>query len=166
MEADKFDWMDAFKEKVVLISQNYTDKEKEALSISYLLNLLERIQGLNINNEQVIWFKEELSRTISLLPSKIKGEKLKARSYRAYQNQLEKFSAKVREQFKLVRKKYYTTLWMAIGMPLGIPLGLPIGIAQGNIAIGIPLGLPIGMAIGIAIGASMDKKAEKEGRVL
>ena len=83
MEADKFDWMDAFKEKVVLISQNYTDKEKEALSISYLLNLLERIQGLNINNEQVIWFKEELSRTISLLPYKIKEEKLKTRSYRA-----------------------------------------------------------------------------------
>ena len=66
----------------------------------------------------------------------------------------------------LVPKNYYTTLWIPLGMSaFGLPIGAAISIITGNVAF-IAIGLPIGIGIGSLYGASLDKKAEREGRVL
>ncbi len=66
----------------------------------------------------------------------------------------------------IVPKNYYTTLWLPLGMSaFGLPIGTAIFAITGNVAF-IGIGLPIGMAVGSYYGSSLDKKAEKEGRVL
>lgn len=70
------------------------------------------------------------------------------------------------KEYKLIAKHYYTSLGLPVGMTaIGLPIGTVIYILTGNIAF-ITLGLPVGMAIGSFFGAILDKKAEKENRVL
>ncbi|MCF8221827.1 MAG: hypothetical protein K9J25_01680 [Bacteroidales bacterium] len=67
---------------------------------------------------------------------------------------------------KLVTKNYYRNQWMAIGMAVfGLPLGVILGKVVGNMGL-IGAGIPVGMIIGMIVGEGMDKKAEKEGRIL
>ncbi|WP_029033864.1 hypothetical protein [Salinimicrobium terrae] len=66
----------------------------------------------------------------------------------------------------LVSRNHYATLWLPLGMSaFGLPIGALISIITGNVAF-IGVGLPIGIGIGSFYGASLDKKAEREGRVL
>ncbi len=72
----------------------------------------------------------------------------------------------VAKELKIVPKKYYQNIWLAIGMSVfGVPFGVVFGMALDNMAF-IGIGLPIGMVIGLALGAKMDKKAEAEDRQL
>lgn len=67
---------------------------------------------------------------------------------------------------KLVPEKYYATLWMPLGMSVfGLPIGVAISALTGKISF-IGIGLPLGMAIGSFYGVYLDKKAEKENRIL
>lgn len=91
-------------------------------------------------------------------------------SQKKFKKELRKFQMNtltlVEKELKLVTKRHYTNLWLAIGMTaFGIPFGVALGSALGNMAY-IGLGLPIGILIGIAVGRKMDKKAIDEGRVL
>ncbi|MEG9328701.1 hypothetical protein V6B16_12215 [Salinimicrobium catena] len=59
-----------------------------------------------------------------------------------------------------------STLWMPLGMPVfGLPIGVAISAITGKMAF-IGIGLPLGMAIGSFDGVYLDKKAEKENRIL
>ncbi|WP_196893159.1 hypothetical protein [Aureivirga marina] len=72
----------------------------------------------------------------------------------------------VEKKMKLVTKNYYKNLWLTLGMTVfGLPFGVVFAFALDNMAF-IAIGLPIGMAIGLGAGSQMDKKAEKEGRML
>lgn len=66
----------------------------------------------------------------------------------------------------LVPKNYYKNLWLPLGMSaFGLPIGVVMFIILDNPAF-IGIGLPIGLGIGSFYGSHLDKKAEKEGRVL
>ena len=70
----------------------------------------------------------------------------------------------IEKEHKLVIKKHYRNMWMAVGMAaFGIPLGVAFGAMLANTAM-LAIGIPIGMVMGIAVGAHMDKKALDEGR--
>ncbi|WP_439881606.1 hypothetical protein ACSX1A_00315 [Pontibacter sp. MBLB2868] len=72
----------------------------------------------------------------------------------------------VEKELKLVPKKHYQNMWMAVGMAaFGIPFGVMFGVSLGNMGF-LGIGLPIGLAIGVAIGTSMDKKALESGNQL
>lgn len=72
----------------------------------------------------------------------------------------------IEKDLKLVPKKYYRTLWLALGMTaFGIPIGVATGVLIGNPSL-FMLGLPIGVAIGVTVGTTLDKKAVKENRQL
>ncbi len=64
----------------------------------------------------------------------------------------------LQKQHKLVTKGQYIGTGMAIGAGTGVALGA----AMGNAGIGPALG----MAIGLAIGSYLDKKAQKEDRII
>jgi len=70
------------------------------------------------------------------------------------------------KRHKIVPKKYYRKLWMALGISaFGVPVGIAFGLSVGNLGL-LGLGFPIGMAIGVGIGNRMDQKAFEEGRQL
>lgn len=66
----------------------------------------------------------------------------------------------------LVPENYYKNLWFPLGMSVfGLPIGVVMFITLDNPAF-IGIGLPIGLGIGSFYGSHLDKKAEKEGRVI
>ncbi len=64
----------------------------------------------------------------------------------------------LQKQHKLINEGHY----QGIGMTIGPIIAAAIGAALDNPGIGVA----IGIAIGLAIGNYLDKKAEKEGRVI
>lgn len=65
-----------------------------------------------------------------------------------------------------VTANYYTNMWLPLGMStFGIPIGVVLFVILDNAAF-IGIGLPIGLMFGSFYGSQLDKKAEKEGRVL
>ena len=77
---------------------------------------------------------------------------------RNYNKTLNNITKHLRKQHKLVTQGYYR----GIGMLIGGGVSTAIGAALGNPSIGVA----VGIALGLAIGSYLDKKAEKEGRVI
>ena len=72
----------------------------------------------------------------------------------------------LRKEHDLIPEKFYTLLWIPLGMSaFGLPIGVIMFLFTDNAAF-IAIGLPLGVGLGSLFGASLDKKAEKEGRVL
>ncbi len=63
---------------------------------------------------------------------------------------------------KLVEKGHYQGMGIGIGMAVGAGLGGALGAVADNPGVGTTLGL----AIGFIVGRYLEKKAEKEGRVI
>ncbi|HUH52210.1 MAG TPA: hypothetical protein VLZ11_08925 [Flavobacterium sp.] len=73
---------------------------------------------------------------------------------------------KIQKELKIVPKKYYRNMWLALGMTaFGLPIGVAIGMSLGNIGL-LGIGLPIGMVFGLFVGKKMDQKAFEENRQL
>ncbi len=64
----------------------------------------------------------------------------------------------LKKEHKLITEGYYR----GMGMIMGPAIGTGIGAASDNTGAGIA----IGVAMGLVIGNYLDKKAEKEGRVI
>jgi len=67
--------------------------------------------------------------------------------------------------YKLVKKGFYQNRWMSYGLSFGVFLGILIYDVSKN-AIFIAIGPALGIPIGVGIGSMLDKKAERENRVL
>jgi hypothetical protein len=77
---------------------------------------------------------------------------------KSYHKTLNNITKHLKKEHKLVTKGYYR----GIGMTIGPIIAAAIGAALKNPGIGFG----VGIAIGLAIGSYLDKKAEKEGRVI
>jgi len=77
---------------------------------------------------------------------------------RRYFKTIKQITKHLQKKHKLVTEGYYKGIWMAIGPGISLALGA----ALGNPGVGAG----IGIAIGLAIGSYLDKKAQKEGRVI
>ena len=72
----------------------------------------------------------------------------------------------LQKQHNLVPEGYYSTLWMTLGISaFGLPFGVVLYALTDNSAF-IAVGLPLGIAFGFAFGAFLDRKAEKEKRIM
>lgn len=90
----------------------------------------------------------------------VKGDALK-KTIKTKQTEIIKLLEK---ELKLVPKKYYRNLWMALGLStFGIPIGVFFGIILKNMAF-LGIGLPFGILAGILFGSALDKKAMAKGR--
>lgn len=63
---------------------------------------------------------------------------------------------------KLVDKGHYLGMGIGIGMAIGAGIGGALGAAMDNPGVGTA----IGVALGVAIGMYLDKKAEREGKII
>lgn len=138
-----------------LNAEKFQEEEKPALELQ---SLLKELRTRELSQVSISSINLEIDQLNSLPAEAITDKKIKA-GKSAILKQLEK-------QENLVPKHYYATLWLPLGMTaFGLPLGVAVFVITGNAAF-IGIGLPIGMAIGSFYGATLDKKAEKEGRVL
>jgi hypothetical protein len=141
-----------------LLSFNSEKVEKGEAALELEL-LLKELKARELPKTTVTLINEQIKEVNDLSPeAKGHSKKIKAAKSKIL-NLLEKGPG-------LVPKNYYATLWLPLGMSaFGLPIGTVIYVITGNVAF-IGIGLPIGLAIGSLYGACLDKKAEKEGRVL
>ena len=75
-----------------------------------------------------------------------------------YRKSIDNMVKHLQKEHKLVSKGQNLGIWLAVGVGIGTAL---------NTVLGNPgIGMAVGIALGIAIGRYMDKKAEREGRIL
>ena len=77
---------------------------------------------------------------------------------KSYFKMIKQITSHLQKKHKLVTEGYYKNIGMVVGGGLGAVLGAVLDNAG--------IGAPSGIAIGLAIGSYLDKKAQKEGRVI
>jgi len=130
-------WYDNIVKEINL----YQNSLNKKVSKKYKLDLLLRIANTTLTKE------------LSYLPQTQNKE-----AQKRYFKTIGNITKHLQKQHKLVTKGHYIGTAMAIGAGTGVALGA----ALDNAAIGPALGV----TIGLAIGSYLDKKAEKEGRVI
>jgi len=98
----------------------------------------------------------EVKRLVDELGNLVQFHEKEAR--KRYNRSLSDIVKHLQKTHKLVRKGQNLGIWMASGTGIGVA----IGAALDNVGIGPGLGV----GIGFAIGGYLDKKAEREGRVI
>ena len=121
--------------------------------------LLEHLEARHLPEASVDWINEQ-----------IKGWNSKKVASNDDEKELKLLKKDVldylRKQHNLVAEGYYSTLWMTLGISaFGLPFGVVLYALTDNSAF-IAVGLPLGIAFGFAFGAFLDRKAEKENRVM
>jgi len=121
-----------------------------------LLRIAKRVADFSTQCGQCQMFQQDittLTKELSYLPQTQNKE-----AQKRYFKTIGNITKHLQKQHKLVTKGHYIGTAMAIGAGTGVALGA----ALDNAAIGPALGV----TIGLAIGSYLDKKAEKEGRVI
>jgi hypothetical protein len=135
-------------------------KEAQKYKLDLLLRAAKRVDDFSHTCGQCQTFQSEISRLVqelSLLtqmPSK-EGIKSHTRAIGGLVDHLKKVH-------KLVDKGHYLGIGVGIGWAIGAGLGGALGAVLDNAGIGTA----IGIVLGIAIGRYLDKKAEREGKVI
>ena len=132
-----------------------SEQLKKTYGFSYLQNAIQKVPARISDESGLKDFQLDTERLISAFPSSDFSDKS---SRKEFSKLLSAYKLMLLKKYKMVSKGYYLTIWM----PLGIAIGMPWGLLFKNIA----LGLPLGIGIGLAIGGGLDRKAEKEDRVL
>jgi len=135
-------------------------KDAKKYKLDLLRRVAKRVDDFSHTCGQCQTFQSEINRLVqelSLLtqmPSK-EGIKSHTRAIRSLVDHLKKVH-------KLVEKGQYLGMGIGIGMAIGAVLGGVLGAALENPGIGTA----VGIGIGLAVGVYLDKKAEREGRVI
>lgn len=155
-------WLNEIKTLLINKTTKFSQQEKENISFDYLKNLLEKIEGNFMFNDEVL--RSKIEYVITVIPDKESGEKLKYQT--KHLNEITNLQTYVEEKYNFVKRGKYKRRYVSMGIPLGMPLGLPVGAAIGKIGLSLLIGMPIGMLIGFLVGNYLDKKAEMDHRVL
>ncbi|MFB9861767.1 hypothetical protein [Rufibacter immobilis] len=148
-------WQERVSHEIDTRTQSYTEQELKNYSVPTLRNLIAKLPTQEASAQQREVLQGNIEAIVMLLPM---IPNTKDEAFGLLQKRINALKKLVREQYKLVSKGYYSAIWL----PLGIGIGLPWGAMFKNIA----LGIPIGVGIGLGIGGYLDRKAEKEGRVI
>ena len=159
MEAHS-DWYNRIDSEISQYLYTLSKKDAKKYKLDLLRRIAGRVDGFAGYCGECQAFKSEISgllQELSLLiqmPSK-EGAKKHTRSINNIVNHLKKVH-------KLVGKGHYMGIGTGIGMAIGAGLGRAIEAAVGFSGIGTA----VGIAMGIVIGRYLDKKADREGKVI
>ena len=156
-------WITMKKENLFSKTDNYTYQEKQNLDFEYLENLLLKIE-INLINENDSELQSKVDYVINEMPQKNSDGKLNYKT--KHLNEISNLQTYVEEKYNFIKKNRHRNKYFGMGIPLGMIFGLPIASAIDNIALGPVIGFPIGMIVMAIIGNRLDKKAEKENKVL
>ena len=153
-------WYNRIVKEISQYQYSLNQKEAKKYKLDLLLRIAKRVDDFSHTCGECQMFQQEITRLtqeLSLLvqmPSK-EGIKSHTKAINGMVGHLKKVH-------KLVDKGYYLGIGIGIGMAIGAGLGAAFEKAVGNPGIGTA----IGIALGVAIGRYLDKKAEREGRVI
>jgi hypothetical protein len=159
------DWVSEKTEQLKMATVNYSSEEKEKIHFEYLNNLFSRLCEYGIDHDDTVIGKIES--VINALPQKF--EELMNDQYQLIFYELEH---DVRKRFKLVPKNFYSKDFnpYSTAKLRGYVLG---GIGVFLISklfvkpmIVVAVGIPVMIAVTNLISYLLDKKAERENRVL
>ena len=149
-------WYEHIESEVATLRLSLGEKEAKRHKLAHLLKVAGRVDEFSGTCGECQLKQQEITQLVPELALLLQSPDKRVR--KAYKKQLDLITKHLQKEHKLVSKGYYMGIWTGIG----IAIGSGIGTAIGNPGIGSGLGI----AIGLAVGTYLDKKAEREGRVL
>ena len=158
MEAHS-DWYNRIVKEISLHKESLSNKDDKKYKLDSLLRVAKRVDDFYSYCGQCQLFQPEITKLIQDLGYIVQMPKQTSKEERkSYFGTINNIIKHLQKQHKLITKGYYR----GIGMTIGPLISTAIGAALENPGIG----LGVGIGIGLAIGSYLDKKAEKEGRVI
>jgi len=149
-------WYDKIAKQINLHRETLDKKEAKKYKLDLLLKVAGRVDEFFAICGECQLLQPEVKRLVDELGNLVQFPEKEAR--KRYNRSLSDIVKHLQKTHKLVRKGQNLGIWMAIGTGIGVA----IGAALDNVGIGPGLGV----GIGFAIGGYLDKKAEREGRVI
>ena len=134
-------------------------QEQKKYKLDFLLRLTGRVAEFSAYCGECQLLQQEVSTLTQNLSNLVYLPKPAAKTARkSYFKAIKQITSHLQKKHKLVTEGYYK----GIGMLIGGGIGTVLGAVLDNAGIGAPSGL----GIGLAVGSYLDKKAQKEGRVI
>ena len=152
-------WYDKIVKEINLHKDSLSQKDAKKYKLDLLLRVARRVDDFYSYCGECQLFRQEVTMLAQGLSNLAQMPQPAAKEGRRnYNKTLDNIIKHLRKQHKLVTQGYYR----GIGMMIGAVVSSAIGAALGNPGIGAA----VGIGVGLAIGSYLDKKAEKEGRVI
>ena len=153
------DWYNRIVKEINLHKDSLSQKDAKKYKLDLLLRVAKRVDDFFSLCGQCQLLQPEITKITGELSYLIQMPKQAPKEARkSYHKTLNNIIKHLKKGHKLVTKGYYR----GIGMTIGPIIAAAIGAALENLGIGVG----VGIGIGLAIGSYLDKKAEKEGRVI
>ena len=149
-------WYNRIVKELSPYKDSLDKKDYKKYKLDLLLRLAGRVEDFSSHCSECQTFQGEIARLVQELSLLIQMPNKQSR--RGYNKAINGMVKHLQKTHKLVSKGQY----MGIGLAIGVGIGTAIGVALDNPGIGPA----IGTAIGVAIGSYLDKKAQKEGKVI
>ncbi|MFH1652344.1 MAG: hypothetical protein ABID87_09645 [Chloroflexota bacterium] len=148
-------WYQDIARQVGTYRDTLDKKTAGRLKLDLLLRVAGRVDQFSGTCGQCQLYRQEVERLVGEMGNlaQLPGRE----ALHQYRKALDVIVKHLTREHKLVRKGQNMALWIGIGVALGSGL---------SAALDNPGLSGMGIALGLAIGAYLDKKAEKEGRVL
>jgi len=157
-------WYNRIATEISQYQTTLNKKDARKYKLDLLLRVAKRVDDFSSYCGECQTFKQEITglvQELSLLLQMPSKQGLKSHT-RAVRNLVEH----LKKVHKLVDKGHYLGIGIGIGMAIGAALGAALGASLGAALDNPGIGTAVGIALGIAVGRYLDKKAEKEDRVI
>ncbi|MFA6581130.1 MAG: hypothetical protein WCS79_04940 [Paludibacter sp.] len=165
MNTNISEWVSEKRKQLDEVTHSYPIAAKVKFRLSYLNNLLLRINDLKLDEDDILL--TDLENIINLLPPK--AEEM---IFSDYQSKLNDLIFMVKQRFNLTSDNYYRkdlnplTIKNLIGISLGSVLIYISIILFNKTALSIEIGILLIIVLSHVTGILLDRKAQKENRVL
>ena len=152
-------WYNRIVKEINLHKDSLSKKDAKKYKLDLLLRVARRVDDISSYCGQCQLFQPEITKLAQDLGYMAQMPKqMSKKAGKSYLKTLNTIIKHLQKQHKLINEGHY----QGIGMTIGLAIAAAIGAALDNPSIGVA----IGIATGLAIGNYLDKKAEKEGRVI
>ncbi len=155
MEENSLSWQESMINQLEKKVEGFPDNKKAFINDDLLKKVICKVPSKIKSEIEFVAFQEKIEGILDDMP-KDKGFRL--RDISQYTNRVQALKMYLKKKYQLVTKRYYISIFLPIGMCLGMPFGLLVD----NLAMGPSFGL----IVGLLIGTALDRKAEKEGKVI
>lgn len=153
------DWYNRVVKEINLHKDSLSKKDAKKYKLDLLLRVAGRAEEFFSICGKCQLSQPEITRLVGELSYLIQMPKQAPKEARkSYHKTLNNIIKHLKKEHKLVTEGYYKGICMVIGPAISVA----IGAALKNPGVGVG----VGIAIGLAVGSYLDKKAQKEGRVI
>ena len=154
------DWYHRISTEIEQHRLSLNQKEVKKYKLDLLLRVAARVDEFSGYCGECQAFRQEITGLVQELS--LMAQMLGKENQKHYSKTIDGMVTHLQKVHELVRKGQYLGVGVGIGWAVGAGLGAALGSALDNPGIGAV----IGIVLGIAVGRYLDKKAEKEGKVL